>query len=476
MDFAASSFEYVNQNTVHPVGLAALAIACALIAFGPVRMIPLVLLGLAVYIPSAQRLVLAGADFAFLRLGIMVALVRLGTTGRLFTFRFGWIDGLVAGGTLAKAALMPVTTGQMGILVQQVGSAFDTLGMYLVARATLRSIEDISRLAVQSLVLCLPVAVIFGIEKATGRNMLSVLGGIPLMTDVREGKLRCQGAFAHAILAGCFFVALLPHWLAAWRLDARSVVRPGASGYARWVAPAGFVLTAVIVVCCASSTPAAALLFVLAAFAVYPMWMHLRLVWMGALALGTVLHFVMNHGIWHLIARIDLVGGSTGYHRFHLIDKAIAHFGEWWLVGTISTRHWGWGLQDVTNQYILEGVRGGVWAMLALVVAIVLALRACGFWLRRLPAGSPQHLAVYGIGASIFAQMAIFLAVSYFGQTIMIWYLTIAMGAFLAESRVAEEARMRARAAELAERRALAGAPRREGATGVVGTLVRIGR
>ena len=32
------------------------------------------------------------------------------------------------------------------------------------------------------------------------------------------------------------------------------------------------------------------------------------------------------------------------------------------------------------------------------------------------------------------------------------------------------------RAAELAERRALAGAPRREGATGVVGTLVRIGR
>ena len=27
MDFAASSFDYVNQNTVHPVGLAALAIA-----------------------------------------------------------------------------------------------------------------------------------------------------------------------------------------------------------------------------------------------------------------------------------------------------------------------------------------------------------------------------------------------------------------------------------------------------------------
>ena len=60
MDFAASSFDYVNQNTLHPLGLAALAVACALIALGPVRAILLVLVGLSVYIPSAQRLVLGG--------------------------------------------------------------------------------------------------------------------------------------------------------------------------------------------------------------------------------------------------------------------------------------------------------------------------------------------------------------------------------------------------------------------------------
>ncbi|MFZ4750489.1 MAG: hypothetical protein ACOYMM_08260, partial [Phycisphaerales bacterium] len=71
---------------------------------------------------------------------------------------------------------------------------------------------------------------------------------------------------------------------------------------------------------------------------------------------------------------------------------------------------------------------------------------------------------------------AIFLAVSYFGQTIMIWYLTIAMGAFLAESRVSEEARMRARATALAERQALASAPRREGGSAVAGSLVKLGR
>lgn len=463
MDFAASSFEYVNQNTVHPIGLLALAIACALLLLGPMRSIPLVLIGLAVSIPSAQRLVLAGADFAFLRIGIMVALLRLVASGRALGFRVGWIDGLVAAGTLAKIALMPVMTGQIGILVQQLGSAFDTLGMYLVARASIRSLDDVRLLASRALILCLPVAAMFAIEKATGRNMLSVFGGVPLMTDVREGKLRCQGAFAHAILAGCFFVALLPLWLALWR----------GSGRGRLLACTGLALATVVVFASASSTPVAALVFVLAAFAAYPAWMHLRGVWMAALIGATVLHFVMNHGIWHLLARVDLVGGSTGFHRFHLIDQAIRRFDEWWLMGTLSTRHWGWGLQDVTNQYILEGVRGGIWAMLALVLSIVLALRACGFWLRRLPPGSREHLLVYAIGACVFAQAAIFLAVSYFGQSTMVWSLTMALAAFLAESRVTEESRMRsAAAARAAGQQARA----REARPAVAGSLVRIGR
>ena len=442
MDFAASSFDYVNQNTVHPLGLAALAVACILVALGPIRLIPLILIGLAVYIPSAQRLVLGGADFPFLRLVILVAIARLLLAHRLMIFRIGAMDLLVFAGASAKLLLMPAVTGDLGILVQQVGSAIDTVGMYLVARATIRSVEDITALASRAFLVCLPVAAVFAIERATGRNMLSVFGGIPLFTDVREGRLRCQGAFQHAILAGCYFVALLPLWLGLWRTSQR----------ARWTAIGGTLLTVLIVFTTASSTPVAALLFVAFAFIAYTFWMHLRLVWLAAIVVAVALHFIMERGIWHVIARIDLVGGSTGWHRYHLIEQAINHLGEWWAVGTLSTRHWGWGLQDVTNQYLLEGVRGGVWAMFALMATIVLGLRACGFWLRRLPPGSAHHLVVYGIGASLFAQAAIFLAVSYFGQNTMIWYLTIALGAFLAESAAVEVARTRAAQAQAVDR------------------------
>jgi len=31
--------------------------------------------------------------------------------------------------------------------------------------------------------------------------------------------------------------------------------------------------------------------------------------------------------------KIDLTGSSTGWHRAELIDSALRHFNEWWLVG-----------------------------------------------------------------------------------------------------------------------------------------------
>ena len=57
-----------------------------------------------------------------------------------------------------------------------------------------------------------------------------------------------------------------------------------------------------------------------------------------------------------------------------LIDGAIKHFPEWWLLGTSSTSHWGWHTAfDVTNQYVLEAVRGGLAGLVLFVGSIVCA-------------------------------------------------------------------------------------------------------
>jgi hypothetical protein len=52
----------------------------------------------------------------------------------------------------------------------------------------------------------------------------------------------------------------------------------------------------------------------------------------------------MKAPVWFLIARIDLAGGSSGYHRAMLIDTFLRHFGDWWLLGTKDAFSWGWDM------------------------------------------------------------------------------------------------------------------------------------
>src|SRR5690606_19955616 len=117
----------------------------------------------------------------------------------------------------------------------------------------------------------------------------------------------------------------------------------------------------------ASSTPVMSIIFTVIGLSFFYFRRYMSYFRWGLVALVISLHLVMNAPVWHLIARMNIVGGSTGWHRYHLMDKAISNFWEWWLVGIQSTAHWGWGLFDVTNQYVLEGVRGGILGLILYV-------------------------------------------------------------------------------------------------------------
>jgi hypothetical protein len=137
------------------------------------------------------------------------------------------------------------------------------------------------------------------------------------------------------------------------------------------------------------------------------------------------LHIVMAAPVWQLVARVGVVSGSTGWHRFYLIDQAIRHFGEWMILGTRSTGHWGWGLDDVTNQFILEGVRGG-FATLVLFCAILFAGARAVLRLSMRCRDKKESFLLWGVFVTIIAHCLSFVGVSYFGQITMIWYLLLA--------------------------------------------------
>jgi hypothetical protein len=199
-------------------------------------------------------------------------------------------------------------------------------------------------------------------------------------------------------------------------------------GSRKWrpLAVAGVVSALLIVVCCSSSTPVMMVVVIIVAGAAYFIRSVVPAITTITALLIAIKHIAGNTPAWHLISRIDLVGGSTGWHRYFLIDQAVKRLSEWWLVGTRSTAHWGRGLFDVTNQYIFEGVQGGALVMVLYTLILVLALK------RLIPPRSSTNedarsrIWRWCLGCALVSHAAAFFAVAYFGPVLIIYWSTIA--------------------------------------------------
>lgn len=419
---AGDNIAWANQTSVHPVGLTVLAVLGLLVFVLPRRWSLLPLLVLACFVPAGQRIVVAGLDFTFLRLLVIAYWVRILAFQDFKGLRLVALDYAVAAWILLGSLVFIAQWASMWAVTNRTGYIYESLGIYVTFRCLLRSWADVERTILILALISLPAMCFFTLEQMTGRNLFSVMGGVREFTQVREGRLRAQGAFSHPIMAGCFFALVL-------------VLCSGLfmTGRKKFLSFAGCVGGFTIVIMCASSTPLLAVLSGGAAMAFAWLRQLLSPFRYALVALLVVLHFVMEGPVWALIARVSAVGGSTAWHRKFLIDKAVEHFPEWFLLGTKTTEHWGRGLQDVTNQYILEGVRGGLLGMTLFVTVIVLGFRAVGRALRSEPDRSGLFWLKWAVGASLFTHCMSFIGVSYFGQTTVSWFLTLALAATISQ-------------------------------------------
>jgi hypothetical protein len=382
-----------------------------------------------VVLPDDQRIVIAGLDWTMFRLLILCSLARLFVRGEARRIPMVPLDSLL----IAFCAVTIVATvflyGSFSTLVNRLGGAFDILGFYFFCRYALRGSDGL-RVCVLVAGLCMiPLALAMVHEWATGRNVFALLGGVPEFTGIREGRLRCQGAFSHPIMAGLFAAS----WTALFASFSWQRVQP--------LTVIGAVAAVLVVVLTASSTPLLALLAGIGALTLWRIRDYMRPLRWGILAVLVVLHFVREQPVWHLLARINVVGGSTGWHRFHLIDQAIAHFPEWMLFGTPSTAHWGWGLEDVTNEFIWAGVRGGFLAMVILVAIVSVAFGSVGRAVKEPRLGPELRWTAWCVGAALFVHLVSFFSVAYFGQMIYVWYMHLAMAATVRASAQAARSR-----------------------------------
>jgi hypothetical protein len=406
--------EWIGQTTLHPLGLTAILLGGIATLMVSRRHALLPLLTIACFVAPAQRIVLLGLDLDSMRLMVLFGFVRLVARNEWRGLRWCALDRVIVAWCLAGAIGYTARLGTWDGVITQLGEKYDFLGVYFLARLLLRDWEDLDRTVLGLIVLSVPVSIVFLIESATGRNYFSVLGGVPEMTMIRMGRLRCQGAFAHPILAGCFWAAVMPLFAArAWR------PRGGTS------AAIGLLAAGLVVLTCSSSTPVMGVVFGLVGLCAFPLRAQLRWVRLGIVIVLFSLHLLMNKPVWHLMARLDVVGGSTAWHRFYLVDEFIRHFDEWWLCGGPSAQ-WGEGLVDVTNQFVLQGTESGLATLVLFVAVLALAFGEVGR-VCRVMADSPARLAAaWGLGTALFVHVMSFLGVSYFGQINALLFLNLA--------------------------------------------------
>ena len=311
---------------------------------------------------------------------------------------------------------------QAEALVFRMGLIYDACGIYFLIRVFCRSLYDVARVCRIAGIVLVPVALEMLYERVTIHNLFYDAVGSQITLYIRNDKVRAQGPFAHAILAGTVGAVCLPLVVAIWSQNRRD-------------AAIGIGASLVMIITCASSGP---ILSLMAAIGGLFMWRYRDRVrvacWLAVLAY-IALGLVMKEPAYYIMARLDLTGGSTGWHRARLIESALEHLDEWWLGGTDFTRHWmasgvSWSADhtDITNQYIKMGVIGGLPSMLLFMALLAKGFSFVGWTLRQMLDQSPQSkFLVWALGASLFAHSTVFIAVSYFDQSSFFIYMTLAL-------------------------------------------------
>jgi len=135
---------------------------------------------------------------------------------------------------------------------------------------------------------------------------------------------------------------------------------------------------------------------------------------------------VMKAPVWFLIARVDLTGSSSSYHRAELIDQCVNHFSSWWLIGTKDAATWGWDMWDAQNMYVSVAEAGGLAALVFFILVISRSFARLGDARKQAKDGK-QEWFIWFLGAALFANVVAFFGVNYFDQSRMAWFALIAM-------------------------------------------------
>ncbi len=424
----------LSHTVFNPAVLAVVLISGFVICFASRNKALSIFLAASILIPTDQVLVVGPFHFPALRILILFGMARMlwakiFSQSRIFSLGLNGIDKaliLLSTFTFIDGVLLWRTSEQ---LIYQLGNIYTAFGLYFLLRFLIRDEEDI-RGAIRTLAyIAAAVAVLMTYEQATGRNpVYSLLGGAragvygTVVAGENDHRFRATGSFAHPILAGTFGAILMPVFVGlGWKYKKD-----------RKIALLGTVAAIVIPIAANSSTCLLGLIGGLGALCIWPLRKVMRPIRWSIVIVLVALHLVMKSPVWHLIARIDLTGSSSSYHRYELVNQCIRHFSDWFLVGTKDYASWDYSMYDLGNQYVAVADTVGLIPLVCFLAVVVFGFKYLGKARRASEANRGQELFIWAMGAALFANVIAFFGISYFDQTVVVWYAHLAIISTLA--------------------------------------------
>lgn len=410
-----------TDSTVSPIVAVAMILAMIAIMVLPRKFTTLPLLFVALLSPAGQQFYIGGVHLYVLRFLVLVGLIRIAispneTGGKRIAGGLNGIDIAFAICAVAQALGSIIRQAAVGAVIYQSGYLWDWIGGYFLLRWMIQDEEDVFRTLKYLALLLIPLAVGMVVEQQKLFNFYSLMGGVPGSPEIREGKIRSQATFQHCLMAGCFAAVLPPLFIMLWK-----------EGKSKILGAIGFLSATTMMLTANSSTPLLAYGAGIGGIFAWRMRKRMSTIRWGIVLALVGLNVVMKAPVWFLIARIDLTGSSSSYHRAELVDAFIQHFRDWLLIGTSSNADWGWDLWDVQNQYVNVGQSGGLLALVFFILMISRSYGRLGDARKLVDGDRHKEWVLWLLGCTLFAHTVGFFGVNLFDQSRVGWFLILAM-------------------------------------------------
>jgi hypothetical protein len=344
--------------------------------------------------------------------------------------KFIWtrLDTCVAFYMAVQFVIYTITLPFSEAIENRMGIFMDSGLVYFVARLIVTDKQTLVSVIKCAGVTLVPLAVLGVTESITGWQPFLLLkrycpwiGEMGRLYDLRWGLTRAMGPFAHSILFGCVFAMFLP------LIDYLRREKD------QWHILA-YILFCIVMIGALSSMSSGPWVMVIVAILCLVLEKYKYLVKpliILFIAFCIFAAIASNRPFYHVVVSFVNPLGGSGWHRAKLLDCAIEYFNEWWLVG-YGDKDPGWGEHmgmsktDVTNHFILTGVRFGMLGIIALILMLTTVFQNLIKAYRKSTNLELKSL-YWHLGCLFVSTVVTWMSVSFWGQIMSLFYCSLGM-------------------------------------------------